>query len=92
VGGIKVGYIRNILLKAFAFYFYLLLVAFGSDGNNIKAYGSGSAFVPVDFDTLSGKVNTRILTLNEREYALSVATETPDIVRLYEIDLLSKMS
>lgn len=56
-----------------------------------KAYGMGSAFIPADYDTLSGKVNTRILKLNEREYALSVATETPDIVRLYEVDLLSKI-
>ena len=56
-----------------------------------KAFGVGSAFVPADYDTLSGKTNTKALTLCEREYMLSVATETPEIVRTYEVDLLSKI-
>lgn len=68
-----------------------LLEKWSAKESLFKAYGSGSAFVPIDFDTLSGKVNARILTLNEREYALSVATETPDVVRTYEVDLLSKI-
>ena len=56
-----------------------------------KAYGEGSAFVPALHDTLCSKINTKALTLCEREYMLSVATDTPDIVRTYEVELLSKI-
>lgn len=47
-----------------------------------------AAFVPHDYDTLAGGLRTQRVTLGERTYVLSVATDTPEAVRIYaEIDL-----
>ena len=48
----------------------------------------GNAFMPKAYDTLAGGLRTQRVTLGERTYVLSVATDTPEILRTYtEIDL-----
>ena len=45
-------------------------------------------FSPEVYDTLAGGLHTETLTLSERSFVLSVATDTPEILRFYkEIDL-----
>lgn len=46
------------------------------------------SFDPLAYDTLSGKLHTRPVTLAEQSYVLSVATDTPEVTRFYgDIDL-----
>ena len=57
-----------------------------------KKSGDIPAFIPKDHDTLSGSVRTLTVRAADRDYTLSVATDTPDALRVYEdIDLLSKL-
>ncbi|MBQ9807119.1 MAG: lecithin retinol acyltransferase family protein [Clostridia bacterium] len=45
-------------------------------------------FSPEQYDTLAGGLHTQTLTLAEKTYVLSVATDTPEVLRFYkEIDL-----
>jgi hypothetical protein len=45
-------------------------------------------FIPRDHDTLTGKLRTQEVTLAEQTYVLSVASDTPEVMRSYiDVDL-----
>ena len=45
-------------------------------------------FIPRDHDTLTGKLRTQKVTLAEQTYVLSVASDTPEVMRSYiDVDL-----
>ena len=71
---------------------HFLLEKWTAKESLFKKDGTLAGFIPKEQDTLSGGLRTLSAKVGGKSYTLSVATDTPKSLRIYEnIDLLSKI-